>query len=265
MLSTTMADRPVVYVAIPTKHEVEAPCMVSVLELVTGLGAHEIGAVFRHEDMSGLAIARSLLGGTFRAHARATHLLFIDSDVCGYSAGDVARMVHSGHDVIGGPVPSRSLDVDTLYSAVKEGVPKSEIHRYLSPLLMKRLPGGKLHIRGDALEVDAIGTGFLLISRAAIERMIADLPIDAVARVENRADLLMLFDYATNEHGELVGEDYGFCARWRALGGAVWADTRIALTHIGRQAFQAAPLEESMGIAAERARRMPTIKPAAEG
>jgi hypothetical protein len=43
--------------------------------------------------------------------------------------------------------------------------------------------------------------------------------------------------------GDLVGEDYGFCQRWRSIGGRVWVDPAIQLAHIGHHIYTGDPME----------------------
>lgn len=255
-----MNPHAVVYIATPSRTPIEGETHDALLRLALDLPAMGIVPIFSREPISGLVLARNLLAGRFRKHPAATHLLFVDSDVAGFKAADVARMVQSGHDVIGGPLPSRELAkhwATMVKKAIALGISDEELHRYRSEPLMRLPPeGASWNVRGHAIEVDAMGTGFLLLSRECLERMIAEL-----ARVEggpppvthvDGLEVVNVFDYCVDADGGHVGEDFGFCFRWRDLGGSVWADTLITLAHVGREVFVAPPLEESMGIARAR-------------
>ncbi|MFT9324809.1 MAG: hypothetical protein ABF537_11805, partial [Acetobacter sp.] len=51
-----------------------------------------------------------------------------------------------------------------------------------------------------------------------------------------------LFDGSIDpETGTYQSEDFTFCRRWREIGGEVWLDTSINLTHAGRAAFHGKP------------------------
>ena len=86
------------------------------------------------------------------------------------------------------------------------------------------------HPKSGLLKVEAVGTGFLMVSREAVLKMFAaypELKIDDwnVARSE-RPHLYDLFKDLYYDDPELEfggrrrdGEDFSFCHRWRAIGG----------------------------------------------
>ena len=45
-----------------------------------------------------------------------------------------------------------------------------------------------------------------------------------------------------DENGDLLSEDWGFCRRWRQIGGKVWADPSIKLVHYGEHAYRGDPM-----------------------
>jgi hypothetical protein len=101
--------------------------------------------------------------------------------------------------------------------------------------------------RGDFVAADYAGTGFMLISRRAITRMIEAYPDlhFSTAHVPLDVDpslLYALFDTAIDPVSHhYLSEDYTFCARWRAMGGQIWLDTQSALIHAGSHEFVGAP------------------------
>lgn len=93
-----------------------------------------------------------------------------------------------------------------------------------------------------AVEVRGFGAAFMLINR----RVLADM---ALAHPEWKRPGLAAwsqdlrdhyFEFFTqnecDEFGEL-SEDYGFCHRWRQMGGRVWVDPTIRLGHVGAHTF----------------------------
>lgn len=200
------------------------------------------------EPVGGIVLARNQIAAKFLAHvAKPTHLLFVDDDVAGFTAEDVVRMVTSGVDVVGAPLPSREFDPRTLRLAIARGVPDEQIHLYLSPLLMHLLPGGKLPVRaGHLAEVGGVSTGFLLISRGALEQVVAAIP-GSRARVEDR-EIVNVFDFGIDAEQRWIGEDFGFCLRWRSIGGKVYADLQTQLVHMGTMPFMTDTLQRRLEL-----------------
>jgi hypothetical protein len=88
-----------------------------------------------------------------------------------------------------------------------------------------------------ALEVEALGTGFMKISRAVFSRLKIAHP-DWKRRgrptmpEHERAEYYQYFRFDPNDPDE-HGEDVAFCHAWRDLGGTVWVDPAIKLVHVG--------------------------------
>ena len=97
--------------------------------------------------------------------------------------------------------------------------------------------------KGGFVKVRYAGTGFLMIRRAALERMCALYPqlrykrdhsLDAASSSENR---FALFENMIAEDGTYLSEDFAFCKRWTDIGGEIWADLSSKLNHVGPMAF----------------------------
>jgi hypothetical protein len=92
-----------------------------------------------------------------------------------------------------------------------------------------------------------VGTGFLLIARAALERVCAahpELTADLSQVDAGLTRAAMVFDTMIEaETGQHLSEDYAFCRRWRDLGGEIWADMESRLTHVGHAAYSGSLVE----------------------
>src|SRR5205085_7019744 len=92
------------------------------------------------------------------------------------------------------------------------------------------------------------GTGFLMISREAVQKM-TDAHPELRAKMGDMADPLapeavMLFETMIEpETGQYLSEDYAFCRRWRDLGGEIWADVEARLTHTGPATYHGSVVE----------------------
>lgn len=171
-------------------------------------------------DMSGCSIitmARNSLVNEF-LKTDATDMLFIDSDVI-VTPDDVLRLMcqHTGRDVTAGMYPRRASDkkffLDVHYD-----------------------DNGDLEFDGSLMRANRVGTGFMMISRNIIERMVEAHPEWQYENKEGSGTVSALFDFVVKD-GKFVGEDYLFCDRVRDIGGSIWVDVDISLPHIGTEAF----------------------------
>lgn len=162
--------------------------------------------------------ARNALLSTFHAHRRYTHLLFLDADV-GLASSSIVRLLMHGRDVVAAAVPLKGRGADgqrrfNVGLAVGEDGPLS------------------LHER--------VGTAVLLLSRRAVDALVADAKADG--RVYERMATLA-GDTATRVHydvfrvgvvdGEYLSEDYWACDALRRLGFAIHVDPAIVVRHHG--------------------------------
>lgn len=171
-------------------------------------------------DMSGCSIitmARNSLVNEF-LKTDSTDMLFIDSDVI-VTPDDVLRLLcqHTGRDVTAGMYPRRASDkrffLDVYYDQ-----------------------RGDLEFEGSLMRANRVGTGFMMVSRNIIERMVEAHPEWQYENKEGNGTVSALFDFAVKD-GKFVGEDYLFCDRVRDMGGSIWVDVDISLPHIGTEAF----------------------------
>jgi hypothetical protein len=99
--------------------------------------------------------------------------------------------------------------------------------------------------RSGFVSVRYAGTGFLLISRAAIIRLCEAHPELQYTAIDVQADSqtgtlnrFALFDtFIEPETRTSLSEDYSFCRRWTDLGGEIWLDMQSTLTHTGSFTF----------------------------
>lgn len=109
-------------------------------------------------------------------------------------------------------------------------VKKSDRESYTVKLVEKDL---KWNERGDLIEVDGVGTGFMKVSRFAMEKLWES---SEPYHDHDKGPSRMLFDIKI-ENGDLVSEDYVMCNKWRALGYKTWIDPTITINHIGHKKY----------------------------
>jgi hypothetical protein len=89
------------------------------------------------------------------------------------------------------------------------------------------------------------------ISRGALLRMIASYPERKVERQgldwqgspPGTEEFLYNLFPTEARNGVILTEDYAFCEDWRAIGGEIWLDPSIRLSHFGMHDFRGDPME----------------------
>lgn len=153
-----------------------------------------------------------------------SHMLFIDADI-GFAPSDILRLLRSDKDVVAGIYPKKTYPIEF-------------------PVRVK--PEAKFCLISGCLEIESAPTGFLMIRREVISRMMQaypDLHYVKTSTLNDKEDRFAFdfFECVLQDRGDgsrrKLSEDYGFCERWRAIGGDVWCDPEIRLTHYGRHGF----------------------------
>jgi glycosyltransferase involved in cell wall biosynthesis len=171
----------------------------------------------------------------------ATHLLFIDADI-GFAPTEVVRLLRLDQDVAAGSYPLKIVHTGPeVVDHVRSGETLSTaVLRYVGA-------PSEVEARQEKdgfVTAEYAGTGFMMIRREALERMIAAYPETRFSAAHDRsepnpsANLYALFDCMIDpDTGEYLSEDYTFCRRWRDIGGEVWLDMNSRLHHTGPWEF----------------------------
>ena len=170
---------------------------------------------------SNLPRARNELAAEFLA-SDCTDLLFVDSDM-GWDGASVVRLLASDKPLIGG-VGRKRVDK-----------PNSDPAVWCARFIPESVNALNQDAMG-AIEVAGVGTGFMKIARDVFVTMVATHPqwkrpaLNSMSEDVGR-HYYRFFAFADDEHG--TGEDFLFCQHWRNLGGTVWIDPEITLSHVG--------------------------------
>jgi hypothetical protein len=184
--------------------------------------------------------ARASLISQFLDDANATHLLFIDADI-GFEPEQVLRLIQCGADMCAAIYPIKRVDWDKIKRTVAAVRPNPEAAA-LHYVFEVDDPQAVVE-KGGFLKVRYAGTGFLMIRRAALEKMCTryrqlqfkrDHSIDAAITSDKR---FALFECMIAEDGTYLSEDFAFCKRWTDMGGEIWADRDSKLSHVGPTTF----------------------------
>ena len=192
-----------------------------------------------------------------------THVLFIDNDIS-WDPVSILKLMMSNKPVIGGVYPLKhyfwerlvkdaanpyNTNIAQSWIAHKNGsqlkdmiTDEALIQHKLLKYNINYLSSGTLHIDNNLAKVKHTATGFLMIQRGVFEKMFQAFPstkyVDDVSFLEPPENefAYALFDCCV-EDGHYLSEDWVFCSRWAKMGGDVWIDVSINLTHTGIENF----------------------------
>ena len=108
------------------------------------------------------------------------------------------------------------------------------------------LEQGKTQVRNGLLQVKHLGTGFMMIKRHVLEKMgdaLPELKYDDDINILSASENKHLYAFFNTEVHKLtskrhfLSEDYLFCKRWTDMGGEIFGDVNIPLTHTGTHSF----------------------------
>lgn len=171
-----------------------------------------------------LCMARARLLGAF-LKSRHTHLLMIDSDI-GWNPSDVLRLIQTKLDFVGGAGPKKMYPLRYCIHGKDENGREMPTPFYEAT---------------QTLEVTGIGTGFLMITRACAERIVAAYPDLTFDPGEGQTEHAVFDPVIINKIR--YSDDFAFCYRWRKIGGKVHVMPSIKLLHVGSHTFTGSLLE----------------------
>lgn len=187
--------------------------------------------------------ARNCLAHMFM-NSDSTHLLFIDADIV-FDADEVLDMLDVNQEVVCGLYPKKHIDWNRVKEVCKQNVSSQFIPSAINNYVVQTLNDSVVMVgnpRREIIEVARAGTGMMLISRSALEKLSASTPRRKLGINFNDAltcDTLVytFFEIGSDSENVLLSEDYYFCDSWRAAGGRVFAAPWVTLQHIGTYVF----------------------------
>jgi hypothetical protein len=185
--------------------------------------------------------ARNSLVHNFMKMDNMTGLLFIDSDH-GFIAKQMADMVESGKDLIGGIYPMKGINWDGVRKAALLG--KTNLELYSGSFAVNLLPEEQEFFSDKVFRVRDVGTGAMYISRKVFEELkpscktySANSAGTDVGFGEEVVEYFKTEIHEVDEANILLSEDYAFCKMWRDAGNDVWAAPWVRMSHVGSYAF----------------------------
>ena len=237
--------------------QLNEPYFRSVIKLMTFFNGHSIPLAFGTIANESLVTrARNVLLAYFLA-SDYTHLLFIDADI-EFNVEDVLKLYVHDKDVIVGAYPKKGVAWDRIRSNILDPNNKEktltdrDIAAYGSDYAINFKFINKeqktIAVENGIIKLHDAGTGFMMIKREAILKMIKAYPEfkynnDVNINNESLKDhFYAMFDTSIDPvDRRYLSEDYTFCRRWQEIGGDIWLDPSISLNHYGHFCFQGNP------------------------
>lgn len=260
-----VANNPKIYILTPCFGSVcytnYVNCLLPTLEVFRSLNIKYQVEFCKNDSL--VSRARNNLIARAMNDKEMTHIIFIDNDISWHPVSILKLMV-SDKNIIGGIYPLKHYFFDRLVNdplnpyntnvvqgwlTQKKNTNVNNMmddETYIQNKLLRynvNYLDNYINIDNNLLKVKHVPTGFMMIKRFVFEKMMLAYPstkyVDDVCflREEENEYAYALFDCGVEE-GHYLSEDWLFCSRWQKMGGDVWIDVSISLTHTGIEDYK---------------------------
>ena len=238
-------------------------CIMATSEMFRTLGIGFSLEFCRNDSL--VSRARNNLVAKAMSNPKMTHIMFIDNDIT-WDANDIIKLMISEKNLIGGVYPLKRYNWEDLLkdkkntnekspNMIKKWIDKKNNSQFKNSITDENIIQFNmvnyninyldkfLNIEKNVAKVKHLATGFMMIRRNVIEKMSKAFPstkyVDDVhfLKPEENKYAYALFDCGVEE-GHYFSEDWLFCHRWSKMGGSIWIDVTISLTHTGIEDYR---------------------------
>ena len=260
-------NKPVVYILTPCFASLcyvnYVHCLMNTIDVFRKNNIELIIEFCRNDSL--VSRARNNLVARAMSNPRMTHIMFIDNDIS-WDPNDILKLLISDKNLVGGIYPLKNYNWQDLIkdrkdpndsnpNMVKKWIDKKNNSQFKDcvsdentiqfNLLRYNVNylNNSLNIEKNLAKVKHLATGFMMIKRNVIEKMSIAFPstkyVDDVnfLKPEENKFAYALFDCGVEE-GHYFSEDWLFCHRWSKMGGTIWIDVSISLTHTGIEDYR---------------------------
>ena len=258
-------NNPVVYLLTPCFASIcyvnYVHCLMATIELFRKYNIELVVEFCRNDSL--VSRARNNLVARAMANPKMTHIIFIDNDIS-WDPQDILKLIISDKNIVGGIYPLKNYNWSDLLankknptnpnvvsdiikrknaSQFKDIISDENMIQYNLVRYNVNYLNNTLNIEKNLAKVKHIATGFMMIKRTVIEKMSKAFPstkyVDDVnfLKPEENEFAYALFDCGVEE-GHYFSEDWLFCHRWTKMGGSIWMDVSISLTHTGIEDYK---------------------------
>jgi len=183
----------------------------------------------------------------------AEHLMFIDSDI-GFNPQDVIALMAlqaqnpEKYDIIGGPYPKKCISWEKIKRAVDKGVADADpnvLEKFVGDFVFNPKGGQQSIAIGEPCEVLEIGTGFMMITKPAMQKFTDSYPQymykpDHVRteHFDGTREIMMYFQAEVDPVSKrYLSEDYWFCQKAQQIELKTWFCPWMKMQHVGTYIF----------------------------
>jgi hypothetical protein len=223
-----------VFISVPILDRPEFKMMHSLYQYVLTSGKHQC-RIYVNENDSLISRVRNVHLSVFlNEFPECDYFCSIDSDIeivnCFSSNNIFNKLIEADKDFIGGLYALKQHENIPLCSSVPAS---PDINR------------SSIKFNSGIIEMLWLSSGCWMIKRSALEKMVAAYPELTYTGDDNMAGKTLhglcipaIFEMKDPATGKVfkkyLSEDWAMTARWKAIGGKVYADTSIVLKHIGK-------------------------------
>ena len=191
--------------------------------------------------------ARNGIVAKFMADDTATHLMFIDADIT-FSWVSIVKLLLGNKELSGGCYPKKCFNWDKIKhhnqknpNMKEDELMAKSLDYVFNPIYHQQGNQVVIRLENGMAQVKDIGTGFMLIQKSVIRKMIAKYPdtkyknnVAGYGIANMNEYFYSLFDCCIDPVSRVyLSEDYLFCKRWIDIGGELWLDINTNLNHTG--------------------------------
>jgi hypothetical protein len=183
----------------------------------------------------------------------ADHMMFIDSDI-GFNPQDIIAMMalqsqDEKYEIIGGPYPKKCISWEKIKLAVDKGLADenpNNLEKYVGDFVFNPKGGQQSIPISEPCEVLEIGTGFMMITKAAMQKFY-DTYKDQYSykpdhvrteHFDGSREILQFFQAEIDPVSKrYLSEDYWFCQKAQSAGIKTWFCPWMKLQHVGSYIF----------------------------
>ena len=240
-------------VATPVHSEVSMHYAESLLTL-QGTG-HSLGLVidFLLLKSSLVTQGRNLCVSNFLNKKEYTHMLFIDSDIS-FDPSSVFKLLRCNKDVISIPYPMKTINWNKVHGRIQDqkDININDLSRSGFMFPIKVEDQQSITVSKGIMEVTHAPTGFMLIKKEAILKMIEKYPHLKIKQptiingeTKDTENLWNFFDtWFDQETNKYYGEDFAFCQKFRDIGGKCYCYVDDFITHVGEYSYEGKFIDE---------------------